>query len=163
MIVRAATANPVKLEAIKLAFERYFDEEIEVIPKEVNSGVASQPINDEVFQGAKNRIEEVKKLEGEYDFLVSCEGGLVCQYGCWFNLQIVMVERNDGKFGFGLSQGFQIPDEYVEEAINTSIAKTMDRLFEGKGGVSVLTRGHFNRGKLVEDGTMMALGKVLEW
>lgn len=159
--VKVATANPVKIEAIKNAFERYF-EVLEVLPFEVESGVPAQPINDDVFKGAQNRIEKLEKVDNtEWDFLVSCEGGLICQCGYWFNLQVVQIVRRDGKTGVGLSQGYQIPSEYVEEVCSTSIAKLLDRLFEGKGGVSVLTHGQFNRKDLIESGTVMALTRVL--
>lgn len=159
--VKVATANPAKIEAIKNAFGRYF-EDIEIISQEVESGVPAQPVNEDVFKGAKNRIEELKKVgnDVEWDFLVSCEGGLISQYGYWFNLQVVQIERKDGKVGVGLSQGYQIPPEYVEEVCNTSIAKLLDRLFDGKGGISILTDGQFNRKDLIESGTIMALTRV---
>ena len=159
--VAIATANPVKIEAIKKAFELYFND-IEVLPFEVKSGVPSQPINEDVYKGARNRIEEIKKVNNvEVDYIVSCEGGLINQYGYWFNVQVIMVEGKDGKDGVALSQGFQIPPKYVDEVINTSIAKVLDRIFEGKGGIRKLTRDKFTRGDLITDGTIMALTRVM--
>ena len=160
-IVKVATANPIKVEAIKEAFDRYF-EDVEVIPFEVNSGVPRQPINEDVFKGAKNRIEELKKVgDAKFDFMVSCEGGLLNQYGYWFNAQVIMIERKDGKTGLGVSQGFQIPSEYIAEAMNGSIAEVLDRMFDGKGGIRMLTKGAFTRKDLIKDGTIMALTRVI--
>lgn len=159
-IVKVATKNSVKIEAIRNAFKRYF-EEIEIISFEVDSGVPRQPINEEVFIGAQTRLENLKKVDNsKYDFFVSCEGGLINQYGNWFNLQVVQIESKDGKTGIGLSQGFQVPSEYINEIRNTSIARLFDRLF-GNGGISVLTHGQFNRKDLIESGTIMALARVL--
>jgi len=160
-IVKVATANPVKVEAIKKAFDRYFND-IEVISFEVDSKVPRQPINQDVFNGAKNRIEELKKVgDLEWDYMVSCEGGLINLYGYWFNVQVVMVEGKDGKKGFGLSQGYQIPPEYVDEVINTSVAEVLDRVFDGKGGIRMLTKGAFTRKDLIKDGTLIALARVI--
>ena len=159
--VKVATVNPVKIEAIRKAFSRYF-ENVELIPFDVESGVPDQPLNEDVFKGAKNRIANLKEIgDANWDFLVSCEGGLICQYGYWFNMQVVQIEQKEGKTGIGLSQGYQIPSEYVEEACNTSIAKLLDRLFKGKGGIGVLTHGEFQRKDLIESGTIMALTRVL--
>ena len=159
--VAVATTNPVKIGAIQKAFRRYFPN-VDVISFEANSGVPSQPINEEVYQGARNRLKEIK-LAGnvDVDYFVSCEGGLINQYGCWFNVQVIMVEGKDGKNGVALSQGFQVPPEYGDEVINTSIAKVLDRIFDGKGGVRKLTRDQFTREDLIEDGTIMALTRVL--
>ena len=162
MRIKVASNNPTKIEAIRNGFERYFAN-VQIEAFEVNSNVPSQPINEEVFKGAENRIQEIKYKGdlSEWDFLVSSEGGLLNQYGHWFNVQVIQIESKDGKTGIGLSQGFQIPDEYVEEAKSTSVAKLLDRLFLGKGGIRLLTSGCFNRTKLIEDGTIMALTRVM--
>lgn len=160
-IVKVATLNPTKIEAIAEAFEIYF-QDVEVMRYDVASGVPRQPVNEEVFQGAQNRLEGLKK-EGEdnWDYLVSCEGGLINLYDYWFNVQVIMVQGKDEKIGIGLSQGCQIPPEYVEEVIDTSIAKVLDRIFEGKGGIRMLTHDQFTRKSLIKDGTIMALTRVL--
>jgi len=160
MKIKIGTNNPTKIEAIRGAFERYFCN-LQIEAFEVNSKVPSQPLNADVFKGADNRIQAIKKQgDSEWDFLVSCEGGLLEQYGHWFNVQVVKIENRDGKTGIGLSQGFQIPDEYIEEVQRTSVAKLLDRLFQGKGGISVLT-GCFNRKQLIEDATIMALTRII--
>ena len=61
-IVKVATKNQVKIEAIIKAFERYF-KEVKIIPYDVKSGVPSQPINEDVFKGAQNRIDNLKKVD----------------------------------------------------------------------------------------------------
>ena len=76
--IEIATKNPSKVKAITEVFKIYF-ENVSSKGTEVISGVPDQPINEDVFKGAKNRIEFLKKNleEHNYDYLVSCEGGLI--------------------------------------------------------------------------------------
>ena len=164
--VAAATTNPQKIKAIREAFGKYFTN-VEIYSAEVESGVPSQPINEDVFKGASNRIKAIKMVYGkEADFFTACEGGMICLYGNWFNHQVIIVEDSDGKKGIALSQGIQVPDKYVNEVIRTSFANVMDRIFNGRGGIRILTKGIMSRENLVEDGTVLALTRLLngtEW
>ena len=64
MKVLIGTKNPGKIEGARQAFERYFENvEIEGIP--VNSDVGDQPINEEILQGAKNRVKNLKEYAKE--------------------------------------------------------------------------------------------------
>lgn len=162
MKVIIATSNPEKIEAIRKVFERYFrNKKVEAYSFATRSGVPRQPCNEDVFKGAQNRIEKIRSKVEDWDFLVSCEGGLINQYGNWFNVQVVMIEHKNGRKGIGISQGFQLPDKYVLEAQKTSVAKLLDRLFEGKGGLRVLTKGLYDRKRTVMDGTVMALTRII--
>ena len=127
-IVKVASENPIKVEAIKTAFERYFVD-VEAISYQVDSGVPEQPTNNCVFEGAEHRLNELKKICGEYDFVASCESGLIYQCGHWFNVQIVMVENRNGKSGFGMSQAYEVPPKYIEEILNTNMANFLKKLF----------------------------------
>ena len=56
MKVLIATKNQGKIEGAKRALENYFNNvEIEGIP--VNSDVPDQPVNKEIYIGAKNRVK----------------------------------------------------------------------------------------------------------
>lgn len=158
--IKVGTVNPVKIAAITAAFEHYF-ENVQVRGYEVNSHVPKQPIDQEVYAGAENRLQELKGDNEEYDYLVSCEAGLISQYGHWFNVQIVLIEDKTGKRGFGMSQGFEIPRQYVQEAIHSSVSKVLDRVWDGKGGMRILSKGQMTREIMVRDGTIMALTRVL--
>ena len=60
MKILIGTKNPGKIEGAKQAFERYFNNvNIEGVP--VSSNVGDQPINEEIFQGAKNRVKNLKE------------------------------------------------------------------------------------------------------
>ena len=60
MKILMGTKNPGKIEGAKLAFEEYFDN-VEIEGISVNSEVSDQPINNEIFQGAKNRVKNLKE------------------------------------------------------------------------------------------------------
>lgn len=68
--------NPVKLEAVKRAFQEYFpDKTIEFITMNVDSGVGEQPVSaSETAVGACNRAANGK--DSDADFSVGIEGGL---------------------------------------------------------------------------------------
>ncbi len=161
-IVRVATTNSAKVQAVHAAFQIYF-EDVKVETVKVNSGVPEQPIDDLVVLGAENRLNELKALsqETDYDYLVSCEGGLISKLAYVFNVQVVLIENKEGKRGIGLSQGYEIPEKYIQKAISTSVADMFDEVFNGEGGIRKLTHGFFTRESLIKDGTIMALTRMI--
>lgn len=56
MNILIGTKNKGKIEGAKKAFERYF-EDVTIEGIGVESEVADQPINDEILQGAQNRVK----------------------------------------------------------------------------------------------------------
>ena len=162
IVVKAATKNLNKLKAFKEAFGLFHEDcEIVIVPCEASSGVPAQPINEDVSRGAENRLEELKHDKKEYDYLISCEGGMFNYFGPWFNGQLIVVENRKGRRGWGLSQSNQFSRENAERAIATSVAKVYDDVFDGKGGVREITKGCFTRSDLVRDATIMALSKIM--
>ena len=169
MKILMGTKNPGKIEGARQAFEKYFDNvEIEGIP--VNSDVSSQPLNEEVFQGAKNRVKNLKEYANKNnikaDFYIAVEGGiqnLLCEE--WIAYNTAVVVDNKGLRSIGISQGFPIPDKYIDEIIKTELGKVMDRIFKenelnkGQGGESLLTHGELTRIDLIRNAFIAALTK----
>ena len=166
MKILMGTKNPGKIEGARQAFEKYFEHiEIEGIP--VESEVSNQPVNEEIFQGAKNRVKNLKKFAKENnlkpDFYVASEAGITNLLGEWIDINAVVVEDAQGFQSVGTSQGFQIPEKYVEEIKETELGKVMDKIFEkeklgqGKGGINLLTKGEVSRIQLTRDAFLMAL------
>lgn len=166
MKILIGTKNPGKIEGAKQAFEKYYNNiEIEGIP--VNSDVGDQPINEEILQGAKNRVknlkEYAKKNNMEADFYVSSEAGITNLLGEWIDINIVVVEDSKGYQSVGTSQGFPIPNKYIEEIKETELGKVMDKIFsgenlgKGKGGISFLTKDEVTRIDLTRNAFIMAL------
>ena len=157
MKIAIATTSPTKIKGVLEAFRSCFPEiEIEIESKGVDSGVGIQPVEDDVFIGAENRLNELKSNIISSDYYISCESGLLKQYNKYYNAQVVLIEKDNIR-KFGISPAFPIPDEYLEEIINTELRNVFDKIFDGKGGVSILTHYQTNRVDLIKYSTMMAL------
>lgn len=166
MKILMGTKNPGKIEGAKQAFEKYFDN-VEIEGISVNSEVNDQPINNEIFLGAKNRVKNLKKYAKEnnieVDFYIASEAGITNLLGDWIDINAAVIENKEGFQTVGCSQGFQIPDKYMPEIIETELGKVMDRLFDGenlgkgKGGISRLTHDVVSRIELTKNAFVMAL------
>lgn len=170
MKILMGTKNPGKIEGAKQAFEKYYDN-IEIQGISVDSEVGNQPVNDEILKGAKNRVKNVKKYAMnnniEVDFFVASEAGITDLLGEWVDVNIVVIEDKNGFQSIGISQGFPIPERYVEDIKETELGIVMDKIFsgkelgKGKGGISFLTRGEISRIDLTRNAFIMALTKII--
>ncbi len=168
MKVLVATKNPGKIEGAKQAFEKYFND-IKIEGISVSSDVGDQPINEEILQGAKNRVKNLKEYainnNIEADFYVSSEGGITNLLGEWIDINVVAIEDSKGFQSVGTSQGFPIPDKYIDEIKETELGRVMDKIFsgkelgKGKGGISFLTKDEVSRIDLTRSAFIMALTK----
>lgn len=166
MKILMGTKNPGKIEGARQAFEKYF-EDVEIEGIGVESEVSNQPLNQEIFQGAKNRIKNLKKYAKENnidaDFYISSEAGITNLLGEWIDINAAVIEDKKGFQSVGTSQGFQVPEKYMDEIIETELGKVMDKLFnkdglnKGKGGISYLTRDEISRIDLTRNAFIMAL------
>ena len=86
MKVFIATTNVGKIEAAKRAMERFFDN-VEIEGFKTKSGVPDQPVNLEIYQGAKNRVNNLKEYAKannlKADLFVSVESGITDSLGRW--------------------------------------------------------------------------------
>ena len=166
MKILMGTKNPGKIEGAKQAFEKYFDN-VEIEGVQVSSNVGDQPINEEILQGAKNRVKNLKEYainnNIEADFYISSEGGITNLLGEWIDINVVVIEDSKGFQSIGTSQGFPIPDKYLDEIKQTELGKVMDKIFngkelgKGKGGINFLTKDEVSRIDLVKNAFIMAL------
>ena len=166
MKILMGTKNPGKIEGARQAFEKYFDN-VEIEGIGVSSEVSDQPVNEEIFLGAKNRIKNLKiyaeENNIEADFYIASEAGITNLLGDWIDINSAVIESKEGLQTVGCSQGFQIPEKYVPEIIETELGKVMDKLFDGenlgkgKGGISRLTHDVVTRIELTKNAFVMAL------
>ena len=170
MKVLIGTKNPGKIEGARQAFEKYFDNvEVEGIP--VNSDVGDQPVDKEILQGAKNRVKNLKEYAKnnniKADYFVSSEAGITNLLGAWIDINCVVIENIEGLQSVGISQGFPIPDKYIDEIKETELGTVMDKIFsgkelsKGKGGISFLTKNEVSRIDLTRNAFVMALTKYI--
>lgn len=166
MKILMGTKNPGKIEGARKAFEKYFDD-INIEGISVDSNVSDQPVNEEIFQGAKNRVKNLKayaeKNNLEADFFIASEAGITDLLGDWIDINAVVIEDSKGFQSVGVSQGFPIPNKYIDEIKSTELGKVMDKIFsgkelgKGKGGISFLTRDVVTRIELTKNAFVMAL------
>ena len=99
------------------------------------------------------------------DYFVSSEAGITNLLGEWIDINCVVVENKEGLQSVGISQGFPIPDKYIDEIKETELGKVMDKIFsgkelgKGKGGISFLTKNEVSRIDLTRNAFVMALTK----
>ena len=171
MKVLIATKNAGKIEGAKRALSHYFsDVEIEGIP--VESNVAEQPVNNEIYNGAKNRVKNLKKYAIDNnisaDLYLSIESGINNSLGRWMITNIAVIEDNDTFESYGTSPSFPVPEKLVEDIINTDLSKVMDKIFEKDeerhnkgGGIQLLTHNKITRIDLTEMAFIMALTQYI--
>lgn len=171
MKVLIATKNAGKIEGAKKALSHYFESiEIEGIP--VESNVAEQPVNNEIYNGAKNRVKNLKKYAIDNnisaDLYLSIESGINNSLGRWMITNIAVIEDNDTFESYGTSPSFPVPEKLVEDIINTDLSKVMDKIFEKDeerhnkgGGIQLLTHNKITRIDLTEMAFIMALTQYI--
>ena len=171
MKVVMATKNQGKIEGAKRALQRYFDEiEIQGIP--VPSEVSEEPVNEEIYRGAKNRVSNVKKYCKEHgikaDLYVSSESGIYSSLGRWLITNIAVIEDNDDFESYGTSPSFPVPERLVKDVIETDLSQVMNQIFSkdderhNKGGaIQLLTHNAISRIDLTELAFIMALTQYM--
>jgi inosine/xanthosine triphosphatase len=158
MEVLIGSENPVKIEAAREVFSKYFGR-VKVTGYGVISKVSAQPIDEEAFEGAKNRALELKKLTEERnlrsDFLVGIEGGITKFYSKWFALGVGCVIDNQGRMGYGVSPYFELPESIVEQILSGSeLGELMeqisgrDNIRQKEGAIGFLSKGIMDRKNL---------------
>lgn len=169
MKILVGSKNPVKIQAAKEAFELYY-ENVEVVGYPAESGVNEQPVNEEIFLGAKNRSLNLRKYAEENgieaDFFASVESGMTDKLGDWVITNVAVVIDKNGKVSMGTSAGFPVPHRLVDEIKEKSLGVVMgnlsgeDDISKKYGGVYFLTR-KITRDDLSRDAFVMALTKFV--
>lgn len=168
MKILIGTKNPGKVEGATKAFQNYFDNfEIDGIP--VSSDVSEEPVNNEIYEGAKNRVNNLiqyAKDNGiDAEYFLGIESGITNLLGRWIIISIAIIKDKNGYESWGTSPAFPVPDKYVDEIISTDLGKVMDKIFgqndlrSGNGGVSFVTNGIINRIDLTKEAFVMALSQ----
>lgn len=166
MKILMATTNPGKIEGANQAFQKYF-KNVEITGISTDSEVGDQPVNEDIFNGAKNRVKNLKKYAKqnniEADYYIASEAGITNLLGNWIDINAAVIEDKSGLQSVGTSQGFPIPEKYIDEIKSTELGKVMDKIFQcnnlgkGKGGINFLTKDVVSRIDLTRNAFIMAL------
>ena len=170
MKVLIGTNNQGKVEGAKQALEKFY-KDVKVEGISVSSDVSDEPVNDEIYMGASNRVNNLIKYSKEnnidVDFYVGVESGITNQLGKWCIIQIAVVKDKSGYESFGTGPAFPVPEKYVDEIINTDLGILMDKIFKGnglkneKGGIAHLTNDVITRYDLTREAIIMALTEFI--
>ena len=106
-----ASANPVKINSSKIAFEQVFQgEQFEVEGIETPSGVAHQPISEEeTLRGALNRLEFIQQYKPKAQYWVSIEGGIKKSDNRYEAFAWVIV-KDKKLMGKAMTASFELPE-----------------------------------------------------
>lgn len=169
MKVYVGSKNPVKIEAVKEAFSKYFNVEVEGHPAE--SGVPDQPMEDETYQGAENRAKELRKMDiaGEAEYYVGIEGGISKIHDKWMSYGVICIMNKQGKKGFGTSAHFELPQIVMEKIqAGEELGHVMDEIMEEEnvkqkgGAIGFLTQNRMTRKELYVPGLITAMIPFLQ-
>lgn len=171
MKIFVGSKNAGKIEGARRAFARYF-ENIDVVGVSVSSDVPDQPVNDDIYNGAVNRVINLKKYAVDNniaaDYYVSIESGINNLLGDWIITNVAVIENSDGERSMATSPSFPVPNRLVDEIISTDLNKVMNKVFSedkdrhnGGGAIELLTHGELSRIDLTEVAFIMALTKFI--
>jgi inosine/xanthosine triphosphatase len=160
--VALGTGNPTKIRATKKVYKLFYNK-VNVIGIDLRAGVSVQPREEGVYLGARNRAYGAIKTAGAH-YGVGIEAGIVKINGKKMNTACcVIVDRKKNEH-VGYSVMFEIPSkimELVDKGMDLSHA--VDQ-FTGtrdsghhEGLVGILSRGNFNREKMLSEAVLMAL------
>ena len=169
MKIAVGSKNPVKINAVKLAFEAVWpDKQWEVVGQEVDSGVSKQPMNlAETIRGARNRANTaLAALDG--DFGVGLEGGIFQQGEHFFNSGWMVVVDKEGREGIGSTVTILLSKkvmDYIRQG--KELGEVDDIIFQkgntkqGEGHFGLMTNNHVTRTRGYKDGVIMGLARFI--
>lgn len=158
MKIAIATKSADKISGIKNALSSFFNKEttIEYYAISVKSNVSDQPFDSETYEGALNRVNNIRNELPDMDYYISCEAGIENTFGQYFNVQVVCIFENKSQMIFwGKSAGWSVPTDDIEIIKND----TLDTYLRGKGisCIEELLGPSCSRSAAVAEATWLAL------
>ena len=167
MKVLVGSENSVKIQSVKEDFLTFF-EHVEVEGISVDTGVPHQPVNDETFEGAKHRAENVKRINDQQNldatFFVGIEGGVLQLQDRWFSVNVVYILDSHNRDSFATTGLYELPNALSKELLmKKDLGYAMEELASNnyaareRGTVAFLTGGKMDRFQNQVQGITLAL------
>ena len=165
MKVVVASANPVKLRAVQIGFQRMFPgQEFFVEDLAGVQGNSSQPRGDqETLQCAFDRVERAARLAPQADYWAGVEGG-VEEQGLQMSAFAWIVIKSGEKVGKGRTGTFYLPQSIANLVRQgRELGEADDILFgrvnskQANGAIGILTNNVVDRAQLYEQAVILAL------
>ena len=160
-----ASKNPVKINAVKIGFEKVFpDDDFEFEGISVLSDISEQPKdNQETMLGALNRANNASSVAFRADYWVGIEGGIQ-KYGKEMESFSWIVIKSDKMIGKAKTGTYFLPFEIVKMINNgKELGQAIDIVFgqtnlKQKGGaVGLLTDNIVDRTSSYSEAVVLAL------
>lgn len=170
MRVAVGSENPVKVEAVQLAFNRVWPRrKFEFSATKVASGVSEQPLSDrEMIKGARQRAALAISGQQSAEYGVGLEGGLLKLGQDWFGRSWVVVCSRGGKTGIASSVSCQIPRVMMDLVHKGKDMKQVVEILYGikdigkkQGYWGILTNNRITRSSGYAEAVMMALSTLI--
>ena len=159
--IGVATCNPLKENAVKMAFESFFDD-VEVHSFEPRSILRRQPIDDEIVKGALLRAGDAVELG--FDYGVGIEGGLLHLGGKAYFTGFSAVISKDGEAHGAWSLAWECPPSLLKrvesgEELGTIIDQISGRsgVKTREGAIGILSKNKIDRLRVTADSVTAAL------
>ena len=168
--VMVGSTNPIKIEAVRTAFEMVWPEQIwDVIGVAAASGVSIQPMSDEeCIIGARNRARAAL-AHSDAAYGVGLEGGLQRTAGKWLNGGWSVVIDRSGREGLGATIKMITPAQMMAKIEQGMELGEVDDLFfqqhnskRAQGHFGLFTRDLITRKRAYVDGVITALARFMQ-
>lgn len=163
--IAVASENPVKIDAVRLGFERMFPgETFNTMGVGVHSGVSDQPMTDRAaFKGAATRAKNAQNAVPGANYWVGIEGGCDILDGDLVAFAWVVV-LSSAQRGSARTAQFRLPQD-VQELVEggLELGDADDQVFgmtnskQKSGAVGLLTSDVVTRTTLYEQAVILAL------
>ena len=159
--VVSATTNPAKIRAILHAFNEIFGEgSCHIESVSVDSGVPEQPFgSQETRAGARNRVNNARKLRPDADFWVAIEAGI--DEGSTFSWVVIETPQMQGE---ARSATLPLPEIILQrvragEALGPVMSNYtgIDEIGRKEGAIGVFTAGKLTRESVYHQAVILAL------
>ena len=159
--VVSATTNPAKIRAILHAFNEIFGEgSCHIESVSVDSGVPEQPFgSQETRAGARNRVNNARKLRPDADFWVAIEAGI--DEGSTFSWVVIETPQMQGE---ARSATLPLPEIILQrvragEALGPVMSNYtgIDEIGRKEGAIGVFTAGALTRSGVYHQAVILAL------
>ena len=163
MKIAVASENPVKINAVKKAFSKFFTD-FEIISSKVKSGVSEQPLNWETVKGATNRVLRLKEIIPGCDFYIGIEGGVMSYSDKGLAFGAIVISDSMSNTHIGFSPFFELPKSVSDRIFDgeelgpviDSISHETDTK-KKSGAVGLFSDGITNRTEFYVSGVVMAI------
>lgn len=161
-----ASLNPVKVAAVRAAFEMQFPgRAVEIVPLSIESGVADQPMSDdETREGARNRARNARRSLPDADYWVGLEGGLEIIDGVLMGFAWMAIAGPGERISEARSPTLPMPPAVARlVAEGLELGEANDRVFattnskQQGGAFGLLTGGRYTREGVYTQTVVLAL------